>query len=262
MTRYSREQRATLREGQASNASQDSSAQSVPTQGGAEDAEALSTTGPVFFWREFEQPYGFLCQWYTSYFRDPDVHPTHVFSSAEQYMMYRKALVLASTNDAVQTGSANAAPKTPKVKASPDNSKKGPATQPGSRRDVLSKAQNDVSRLPAMILAESKPGVQKELARSVRFTPGQEKTWEATKYEVVVQGSYCKYAQNADLRAGLLATGDRELVEASPSDDVWGIGFAKEFAEFYRNSWGSNLLGKALVSVRERLRGEMGEVQS
>ena len=59
----------------------------------------------------------------------------------------------------------------------------------------------------------------------------------------------------------MLATGDRELVEASPSDQVWGIGFKKEVAESKRGSWGSNLMGKALMSVRERLRMEMEEVK-
>jgi ribA/ribD-fused uncharacterized protein len=52
----------------------------------------------------------------------------------------------------------------------------------------------------------------------------------------------------------LLATGDRELVEASPFDKIWGVGFSEKGAERNRHKWGQNLLGKALMTVRDRLR--------
>lgn len=58
----------------------------------------------------------------------------------------------------------------------------------------------------------------------------------------------------ADLRAQLLATGQRELVEASPFDRVWGVGFVEADAEKNRGRWGENLLGVALMEVRRRLR--------
>ena len=54
----------------------------------------------------------------------------------------------------------------------------------------------------------------------------------------------------------LLATGERELVEASPLDRIWGVGFAEKDAERNRSRWGENLLGKALVHVRGRLKQE------
>jgi len=44
-------------------------------------------TGPVFFWREFEQPYGFLSQWYESTFEHEGVN----YTSTEMWMMYQKA---------------------------------------------------------------------------------------------------------------------------------------------------------------------------
>lgn len=44
--------------------------------------------------------------------------------------------------------------------------------------------------------------------------------------------------------------------QASPRDRIWGIGFAAEEAEGRRAEWGENLLGKALMRVRERLREE------
>ena len=54
----------------------------------------------------------------------------------------------------------------------------------------------------------------------------------------------------------LLATGERELVEASPADRIWGIGFTERDAGANRQWWGQNLLGRALMEVRTRLREE------
>ena len=56
----------------------------------------------------------------------------------------------------------------------------------------------------------------------------------------------------------LLETGDRLLVEASPNDRIWGVGYSAANAEANRGNWGGNLLGKALMRVRDRLRAEEG----
>lgn len=60
----------------------------------------------------------------------------------------------------------------------------------------------------------------------------------------------------ATLKRWLLATEERELVEASPMDRIWGVGFAEKNAGANRHRWGQNLLGKALMVVRTRLREE------
>lgn len=54
----------------------------------------------------------------------------------------------------------------------------------------------------------------------------------------------------------LLETGDAVLVEASPLDKIWGIGLARDNADASNpKKWkGLNLLGKALMAVREDLR--------
>ncbi|KAK4548419.1 hypothetical protein LTR36_009329 [Oleoguttula mirabilis] len=217
--KYSREQRAESRKQDNDN--------NTPAVTDAEDGG-----GTVFFWREYEEPYGFLCH------------------CAEQYMMYCKALVLATPGAETSVSSASA--------KSTASAKKVSTSQPDSRRDIVGKAQSDPSRSPDMIMAEQKPGRQKELARSVRFTPSQLKEWEKVKFDVVMQGSYYKYSQNGEMRDRLLATGDRELVEASPQDNVWGIGLAAEFAEMHRADWGSNLLGKALMTVEGEAEGRDG----
>jgi ribA/ribD-fused uncharacterized protein len=79
------------------------------------------------------------------------------------------------------------------------------------------------------------------------------------KLDIVTQGNYHKFTISQDaqeLKKMLLATGDRELVEASPVDRIWGIGFKEEDAERNRKRWGQNLLGKALMEVRKRVREE------
>lgn len=43
--------------------------------------------GPVYFWREFEEVYGFLSQWYESAFEVDGV----TYVSAEMWMMIQKA---------------------------------------------------------------------------------------------------------------------------------------------------------------------------
>ena len=54
----------------------------------------------------------------------------------------------------------------------------------------------------------------------------------------------------------LLSTGDKILVEASPMDTIWGIGFGKDNEKAYNiASWrGKNLLGFALMEVRDEIR--------
>jgi ribA/ribD-fused uncharacterized protein len=82
-----------------------------------------------------------------------------------------------------------------------------------------------------------------------------ESAWEAARYEVVVAGNLAKFTQHDDLGRYLVSTGDRVLVEASPLDRVWGIGLAEDDeAAASPSRWrGRNLLGFALMDVRERL---------
>lgn len=49
----------------------------------------------------------------------------------------------------------------------------------------------------------------------------------------------------------ILATGDRMIVEASPFDKIWGIGFDENNAlSAPFSKWGQNLLGQELMKVR------------
>jgi len=121
--------------------------------------------------------------------------------------------------------------------------------------------------IAAKILKTSYPKEQKALGRQVQnFT---QEVWEANRERIVEEGSYFKFKYGKDegegkddgvgLKAKLLGTGEREIVEASPMDRIWGVGFGAKNAEKRRKDWGLNLLGKALQRARGRLRAEEEE---
>mmetsp|Transcript_9954 Transcript_9954/g.32478 ORF Transcript_9954/g.32478 Transcript_9954/m.32478 type:complete len:231 (+) Transcript_9954:131-823(+) len=94
----------------------------------------------------------------------------------------------------------------------------------------------------------------KELGRGVRdFNAGR---WSEAAFGVVKAANLAKFGQNDRLRKVLVGTGDDLVAEASPFDKIWGIGLraddprAKDPA-----TWaGENLLGKALMAVRDELK--------
>lgn len=104
-----------------------------------------------------------------------------------------------------------------------------------------------------LILASSDPKTIKELGRKIKDF--DEKKWNEHKLEIVKKGNFFKFGQNLELKKILLATGTKELVEASPYDAIWGIGLSEKNAiTTPRSEWGTNLLGIALVATREKLR--------
>ncbi len=94
----------------------------------------------------------------------------------------------------------------------------------------------------------------KALGRQVRGF--DERLWGEVRYSVVLSGNYYKFTQNPAMMRFLLATGDKILVEASPLDKIWGIGLGRQSENASRPSaWrGQNLLGFALMEVRDELR--------
>ena len=94
----------------------------------------------------------------------------------------------------------------------------------------------------------------KQLGREVRGF--EEAVWNVAREVIVVQGNLHKFRQNEELKEELLATGDKILVEASPRDRIWGVGYGEKRALEMKDSWGLNLLGKALQEVRTTLRQE------
>ncbi len=74
--------------------------------------------------------------------------------------------------------------------------------------------------------------------------------WDSVKEEVMLRATLAKFESHADARSSLLATGDEELVEASPHDSYWGSGPGDR---------GQNRYGQILMQVRAILREQLGE---
>jgi ribA/ribD-fused uncharacterized protein len=106
----------------------------------------------------------------------------------------------------------------------------------------------------ARVVAAGHPRQAKMLGRRVRDF--DEPTWLAHRYDIVVDAGVAKFGQNPRLREFLLGTGDRILVEASPTDRIWGIGLAaSDVRAADPAQWiGLNLLGFALMQARATLR--------
>ncbi len=100
----------------------------------------------------------------------------------------------------------------------------------------------------------SSPLECKRLGRKV--SPFDEKTWSVRSVEAMRRAVSAKFSQIPELRRQLLDSGDRILVEASPYDRIWGIGWGESDPQAQDPSqWkGQNLLGKVLMEVREQLR--------
>ncbi len=99
------------------------------------------------------------------------------------------------------------------------------------------------------------PKDQKALGRKIQ---GFDKAiWDKNSLAIVYRGNLAKFSQNEGLKKELLATGDRILVEASPVDNIWGIGLDEKAkgVEDPANWKGLNLLGQAITLVKNELRG-------
>jgi ribA/ribD-fused uncharacterized protein len=103
------------------------------------------------------------------------------------------------------------------------------------------------------ILAAETPEDAKVLGRGVAGY--DDAKWSAARYASVVRGNVAKFGGHADLRAFLLGTGEKLLVEASPRDRIWGIGLgASNPLARHPKTWrGENLLGFALMEARAAL---------
>lgn len=156
------------------------------------------TATHIYFWGSI------YSQWAKTPFQDQGKK----FSTAEQYMMYQKAILF------------------------------------------------DDNQVADKILQTNDPKTQKALGRTVRGF--SQALWDQHKFNIVVQGNLLKFSQNSALQQQLLATGEKILVEGSPYDKIWGVGLKWSDPKILNDqNWqGANLLGKALMEVRQKLRDE------
>ena len=104
------------------------------------------------------------------------------------------------------------------------------------------------------IMQSADPSEIKQLGRMVKGF--DEDVWERFRVPIALTGNYYKFSQLKEQRSYLLGTGDSLLAEASPYDDIWGIGLDQAHAAGVDvTGWrGQNLLGFALMEVREEIR--------
>lgn len=118
----------------------------------------------------------------------------------------------------------------------------------------------DDLNVQARLLATRDAKEQKRLGGVASLRGFDAARWDGVKVRVVEVGNMAKFGQNPQLRKVLLDSGDKVLCEAAGEDRIWGIGFSEAHARRHgpanRVHWGQNLLGRALMVVRERLRLE------
>jgi len=110
------------------------------------------------------------------------------------------------------------------------------------------------------VMSSNNPQAAKELGQSI--TNFSDNVWDSVKTKIVTQGNYLKFLQNEDLLKTLTAHKHLTLVEASPTDTVWGIGLHYDQKEVLDEAlWqGKNLLGICIMRARgkilQQLKGE------
>lgn len=108
--------------------------------------------------------------------------------------------------------------------------------------------------IAAKIIRSESPKDQKDLGRSVKGF--NEERWMKLREAIVERANILKFMQNDDLKKQLIETGDRIIVEASPYDRIYGVGLKEDDPKILdeKNWKGLNLLGEALMIVREKVK--------
>lgn len=109
-------------------------------------------------------------------------------------------------------------------------------------------------KVAAQILVTEDVAEIKTLGRLV--SGYDESLWNGVRQIVVYEGLLAKFSQNSELGEQLKKTGNTVLAECAVKDRIWGIGLSMHDSDrLDRAKWqGQNLLGYALMMVREKLR--------
>jgi len=105
------------------------------------------------------------------------------------------------------------------------------------------------------ILNSDNPRVQKAVGRQIKNW--DDKAWDLVKFDLVKGINKDKFTQARTWNELLFLTRNYLLIEASPTDRIWGIGMGEDNPEILDTTkWGQNLLGKAITEVRKELFGD------
>lgn len=103
------------------------------------------------------------------------------------------------------------------------------------------------------ILQEPDPRKNKKLGREVKNFVSNE--WSKVCFDIMVNVNLSKFSTSLTLKKLLVETGSKTIVEASPLDNIWGIGlhWENDLVLDEKNWKGQNLLGNALMEVRKKI---------
>ncbi len=109
------------------------------------------------------------------------------------------------------------------------------------------------------VMQTSNPAVQKDIAR--KATGYNDIVWAGIRQAVLLHGLIAKFSQNKELKEALLATDGCYLVECANTDKIWacGAGLNREERKNIYKWTGGNILGFALMEVREMLKVQCGK---
>ena len=105
-----------------------------------------------------------------------------------------------------------------------------------------------------LIQKSTTPKGAKKLGRLIKNFNSER--WDYIKEDIMQEVLLLKFSQNVVLKNRLLITEEKELVEASPFDTIWGVGLREDDPLILNESnWkGKNLLGECLMEIRLQLR--------
>ena len=102
------------------------------------------------------------------------------------------------------------------------------------------------------LLVTDHPRDQKALGRLVNGFDAA--SWSKVGFQIVASINIDKFGQSKAWKELLFLTEPYTLVEASPTDKIWGIGMGEDNPDLLNiNKWGQNLLGKAITHARGHL---------
>lgn len=232
----------------------------MTSQAQGDRTPGLEEYGPIFFHNENED-YGFMSNFYISTFRAPhpatwlseqseaaaaassrnnarveDKEPDVMeFRHSEQYYMYCKAIHFGDEDAARKIMGANTATE---CKAA-GRSVRGFSDKAWGKHDLKVRVMEE-----ALWWKFGGGQLESRLKDSSERLTGKEIRTMEEKLKAL-----------EDLGRQLLATGERQLVEAAGQDRYWGIGYRlKDGPLLWQDKWGRNQLGKSLMVVRGSLR--------
>lgn len=171
----------------------------------------------ILFYQK-DDPYWEFSNWYPCKFE----FAGQKYKSAEQYMMYQKALIMRDKDAADKIMATNSPAEAKKI----------------------------ASQIISLPLGHISGDVTDTVETIV--------IWNTYKYSVVKHGVRAKILQNKDILNKLLDTGNSFIGECSKKDKIWGIGLnideAKDIVIAQGFFKGDNYLGKILMELRQEFR--------